>query len=85
MGLGEDPWFALETMLYGAFGYEKDLGTRFTTLLIFFFTGLGFAIGYHCGLFNIGAEGQAYIGGLAVGLFVCGWRTGRFGLFFQWQ
>ena len=21
--LGEDPWFALETMLYGAFGYDE--------------------------------------------------------------
>ena len=24
--LGEDPWFALETMLYGAFGYDEGLG-----------------------------------------------------------
>jgi len=25
-------------------------------------------VAFHCGLFNIGGEGQAYIGGLAIGL-----------------
>ena len=70
--LGEDPWFALKTMLYGAFGYDEGLGYTLYYTTNFIFTGLGFAIGYHCGLFNIGAEGQAYIGGLAVGL-LCLW------------
>ena len=70
--LGEDPWFALETMLYGAFGYDEGLGYTLYYTTNFIFTGLGFAIGFHCGLFNIGAEGQAYIGGLAVGL-LCLW------------
>ena len=70
--LGEDPWFALETMLYGAFGYDEGLGYTLYYTTNFIFTALGFAIGFHCGLFNIGAEGQAYIGGLAVGL-LCLW------------
>jgi general nucleoside transport system permease protein len=34
------------------------------------FTGLAVAVAFHAGLFNIGGEGQAYIGGLGVGL-VC--------------
>ena len=70
--LGEDPLFALKTMLYGAFGYEEGLGYTLYYTTNFIFTGLAFAIGFHCGLFNIGAEGQAYIGGLAVGL-ICLW------------
>ncbi len=70
--LGEDPWFALKTMLYGAFGYEEGLGYTLYYTTNFIFTGLAFAVGFHCGLFNIGAEGQAYIGGLAVGL-ICLW------------
>ena len=36
----------------------------------FIFTGLAVAIAFHCGLFNIGGEGQAYLGGLGVTL-VC--------------
>ncbi len=70
--LGENPWFALKTMLYGAFGYDEGLGYTLYYSTNFIFTGLAFAIGFKCGLFNIGAEGQAYIGGLGVGL-VCLW------------
>ena len=36
----------------------------------FIFTGLAVAVAFHCGLFNIGGEGQAYIAGLGVGV-VC--------------
>ncbi len=53
--LGEDPWFALKTLLYGAFGYEEALGYTLYYTTNFIFTGLAFAIGFHCGLFNIGA------------------------------
>ncbi len=70
--LGENPWFALKTLLYGAFGYDEALGYTLYYTTNFIFTGLAFAVGFHCGLFNIGAEGQAYIGGLGVGL-ICLW------------
>ena len=70
--VGEDPWFALKTMLYGAFGYDEGIGYTLYYTTNFIFTGLAFAIAFHCGLFNIGAEGQAYIGGLGVGL-ICLW------------
>ena len=36
----------------------------------FMFTGLAFAVAFHAGLFNIGGEGQAMLGGLGVAL-VC--------------
>src|SRR3546814_6919380 len=34
----------------------------------FVFTGLAVAVAFHAGLFNIGGEGQAYIGGLGAAL-----------------
>ena len=38
--LGEDPWFALKTMLYGAFGYDEGLGYTLYYTTNFIFTGL---------------------------------------------
>ena len=70
--LGEDPWFALKIMLHGAFGYDEGIGYTLYYTTNFIFTALAFAIAFHCRLFNIGAEGQAYIGGLGVGL-ICLW------------
>ena len=70
--VGEDPMFALETLLYCAFGYDEGIGYTLYYTTNFIFTGLAFAAGFHCTLFNIGAEGPAYIGGLGLGL-VCLW------------
>lgn len=68
LAVGENPIEAVKLMLVGAFGYEEALGYTlyYTTNLIF--TGLAVAVAFHAGLFNIGGEGQAYIGGLGVGL-----------------
>ncbi|HEX6142986.1 MAG TPA: ABC transporter permease [Geminicoccaceae bacterium] len=66
--LGESPLRALELLLYGAFGYEEAAGYTLYYTTNFIFTGLAVAIAFHCGLFNIGGEGQAYLGGLGVGL-----------------
>ncbi|MEO7412814.1 MAG: ABC transporter permease [Opitutaceae bacterium] len=68
--LGESPWAALKLMTAGAFGSQDAIGYTFYYATNFIFTGLAVAVAYHAGLFNIGAEGQAYIGGLGVGL-VC--------------
>lgn len=68
--LGEDPIRAVELLVYGAFGYEEAIGYTLFYTTNFIFTGLAVAIAFHCGLFNIGGEGQAYIGGLGIGL-VC--------------
>lgn len=66
--VGENPLEALDVLVAGAFGYPGSLGYTlyYTTNLIF--TGLAVAVAFHAGLFNIGGEGQAYIGGLGVGL-----------------
>lgn len=66
--LGQDPFEATWIMLRGAFGYQESLGYTFYYTTNFVFTGLAVAVAFHAGLFNIGGEGQAYIGGLGVGL-----------------
>ena len=66
--IGVDPIQAVEIILYGAFGYDVALGYTLYYTTNFVFTGLAVAVAFHAGLFNIGGEGQAYIGGLGVGL-----------------
>ena len=66
--IGENPIDALAIMARGAFGYQEGIGYTLYYTTNFIFTGLAVAIAFHAGLFNIGGEGQAYIGGLGVGL-----------------
>jgi general nucleoside transport system permease protein len=68
--IGEDPWRALVTLVSGAVGNGEFLGYTLYYTTDFIFTGLAVAIAFHAGLFNIGGDGQAYIGGLGLGL-VC--------------
>ena len=70
--IGESPAGALKLLLDGAFGSQEGLGYTLYYATNFIFTGLAVAVAYHAGLFNIGAEGQAYVGGLGTGL-VCLW------------
>lgn len=72
---GGDPGAAALALFAGAFGTPSAVGEtllRSTPLLI---VGLGLAYGFRTGLFNIGAEGQLFMGGLAgawLGLFLGG-------------
>ena len=70
--IGESPWAAFRLMVQGAFGSQEAIGYTLYYSTNFIFTGLAVAVAYHAGLFNIGAEGQAYVGGLGTGL-VCLW------------
>lgn len=70
--IGEDPILAMRTLADGAFGSGEAIGYTLYYTTNFIFTGLAVAIAFHCGLFNIGGEGQAYIGGLGVGLLCLG-------------
>ena len=67
---GESPLDAVVTMVNGAFGSGEGIGYTLYYATDMIFTGLAVAVAFHCGLFNIGAEGQAYIAGLGVAL-VC--------------
>ncbi|PWI35251.1 sugar ABC transporter permease [Vibrio albus] len=66
--IGVSPVEAAKTMWTGAFGYAEGFGYTLYYATGFIFTGLAVAVAFHAGLFNIGGEGQAYIGGLGVGL-----------------
>lgn len=68
--IGEDPVDAVRILFRGAFGYGEGVGYTLFYTTNFIFTGLAFAVAFHAGLFNIGAEGQGYLGGLGVAL-VC--------------
>ena len=66
--IGEDPIEVVQVLLQGAFGWQEGIGYTLYYATNFIFTGLAVAVAFHCGLFNIGGEGQAYVGGLGVGL-----------------
>ena len=66
--LGENPFDALLVMFKGAFVYQGALGYTLYYTTNFIFTGLAVAVAFHAMLFNIGGEGQAYLGGLGVAL-----------------
>jgi len=68
MVIGENPFAAIGAMARGAFGDLYGIGYTFYYATDFIFTGLAVIVAFHAGLFNIGGEGQAYIGGLGVGL-----------------
>ena len=76
--VGESPVRALRLLATGAFGNGEAIGYTLYYATSFVFTGLAVAVAFHGGLFNIGAEGQAYIGGLGVALLCLaagGWPT----------
>ena len=68
--VGENPFRAAAIMVEGAFGSGRNIAYTLFYSTSFIFTGLAVAVAFHGGLFNIGGEGQAYIGGLGVAL-VC--------------
>lgn len=68
--VGENPLRAAVILFEGAFGGGQAIAYTLYYATSFIFTGLAVAVAFHCGLFNIGGEGQAYIAGLGVAL-VC--------------
>jgi simple sugar transport system permease protein len=68
LAIGANPIDAIRAMGVGAFGDLYGIGYTLYYATNFIFTGLAVAIAFHAGLFNIGGEGQAYIGGLGAGL-----------------
>ena len=64
--VGESPLRAAAIMVEGAFGRGQNIAYTLFYATSFIFTGLAVAVAFHGGLFNIGGEGQAYVGGLGV-------------------
>lgn len=68
LAIGENPLEAVRILITGAFGTANNIGYTLYFATNCIFTGLAVALAFHCGHFNIGGEGQAYIGGLGAGL-----------------
>ncbi|MHA1189943.1 MAG: ABC transporter permease [Alphaproteobacteria bacterium] len=66
--IGENPIDAVRILVWGAFGFGEGIGFTLFYATNFIFTGLAVAVAFHAGLFNIGGEGQAYLGGLGVAM-----------------
>jgi general nucleoside transport system permease protein len=68
MVVGHDPLQVLSLLVKGAFGSRAGLSYTLYYATTFVFTGLAVAVAFHGGLFNIGGEGQAMMGGLGTAL-----------------
>ncbi|WP_337268156.1 ABC transporter permease [Oryzifoliimicrobium ureilyticus] len=66
--IGESPLQALSLLIEGSLGSGEGIGFTLYYATSFIFTGLSVAVAIHAGLFNIGSEGQAYLGGLGCAL-----------------
>lgn len=66
--IGQNPAEVITVLVKGAFGTQRGLSYTLYYATTFVFTGLAVAVAFHGGLFNIGGEGQAVLGGLGAGL-----------------
>ena len=66
--VGFDPAQVLALLVKGALGSAAGISYTLYYATTFVFTGLAVAVAFHGGLFNIGGEGQAMMGGLGAGL-----------------
>jgi simple sugar transport system permease protein len=60
--IGENPIFVYKTLFSYAIGNRDGWGNVLFRATPLIFTGLAVAFAFRCGLFNIGGEGQVYIG-----------------------
>jgi simple sugar transport system permease protein len=65
---GINPLEAFWYMLQGAFGTKNAVGETLVKMTPLIFTALAFALAARCGMVNIGAEGQLYMGGFTATL-----------------
>jgi len=66
--VGQDPGQVLSLLIKGALGSRIGLSYTLYYATTFVFTGLAVAVSFHAGLFNIGGEGQAMLGGIGTAL-----------------
>ncbi len=73
--VGQHPAEVIQVLVKGAFGTPRGLSYTLYYATTFVFTGLAVAVASHGGLFNIGGEGQAIMGGLGTGLVALWWSS----------
>jgi general nucleoside transport system permease protein len=69
----QDPAQVLALLVKGAFGSAAGVSYTLYYATTFVFTGLAVAVAFHGGLFNIGGEGQATLGGLGAAVAALAW------------
>lgn len=62
---GRDPWAAFVALLRGSIVGRGNIELTILNAIPLVFTGLSVAVAFRAGLFNIGAEGQVMVGGIA--------------------
>jgi simple sugar transport system permease protein len=67
------PVLAFSALWQGAFGDTYALSETLVRTIPLLFTGLGVALAFRCGVWNIGAEGQFLVGAAAVMAVLHGW------------
>jgi simple sugar transport system permease protein len=73
--VGFNPLQVLTLLVKGALGSKAGISYTLYYATTFIFTGLAVAVAFHGGLFNIGGEGQAVMGGLGAGLAALAWSA----------
>ena len=63
--IGKDPLAGYAALVKGALGTPRAIGNTLARSATLFLTGLAVAIAAQAGIFNVGGEGQLYLGGLA--------------------
>lgn len=65
MANGRSPIVGYSALITGAFGSKYNLATTFAKTVPLILTGLATAVSFRSGIFNIGGEGQLYLGAFA--------------------
>jgi ABC-type uncharacterized transport system permease subunit len=78
LATGNNPIVAFGALFWGAFGSPLAIGRTLLNATPLIFTGLAVAVAFRAGLFNIGGEGQFYIGAITAA--VLGVSIGSFGV-----
>ena len=63
--MGKEPTLAFKAIYAGSMGSKQAIGETIVKAAPLLLTAMAFAVTFQCGLLNIGAEGQIYIGGMA--------------------
>lgn len=61
---GENPVTAYQALIKGALGSKRTIAETMLSATPLILGGLAVAVGFRCGLFNMGVEGQIVLGGL---------------------
>ena len=65
MIMGKSPLAAFNAIYLGSIGSKAAIGETIVKAAPLMLTAMAFAVTFKCGLLNIGAEGQIYMGGMA--------------------